>query len=286
MGIYDRAYYRDDPPSSGWSSLSVVAKLILINVGIFVLDAFFVDHAQIGQWMSLKGDWFTHPWRVWEPLTYGFAHDPKNLYHLAFNMLGLWFFGRELEGIYGRRSFLMAYLTMIIGGGLAWLAMTVAAGSPGEQMVIGASGGVMGLVTLYACHFPTKQVLLMGVFPIPIWALAITYFASDITGLVGRQSSSNVAYAAHIGGALTGFLFYRTRLSLDQLVPSANWWKRLVGPKLKVHSPHEPDDDPSTLTARVDQILEKISREGEASLTSRERKVLEDASRRYQRRRQ
>ena len=81
-----------------------------------------------------------------------------------------------------------------------------------------------------------------------------------------------------------GFIFYKTGWTLFSIVPG-NLMKRgasLRRPKLKLHAPEQDD---LLLGERVDAILEKISREGEASLTKDERRVLEDASRRYQKRR-
>jgi hypothetical protein len=57
-------------------------------------------------------------------------------------------------------------------------------------------------------------------------------------------------------------------------------------PKLRVHTPEDETDKPGNLSEEVDRILEKISREGEASLTRQERRILETASRQYQKRRQ
>jgi hypothetical protein len=56
-----------------------------------------------------------------------------------------------------------------------------------------------------------------------------------------------------------------------------------MGPKLRVHDPDEASRD---LSDQVDAILAKISQQGEASLTRKERRTLEEASKRYQRRRQ
>ncbi len=99
-----------------------------------------------------------------------------------------------------------------------------------------------------------------------------------------RGRGDYVAHAAHLGGALFGFIYYKTGWTLFSLFPG-NVLKRGLGqrrPKLKLHSPEQDDE---SLSRRVDEILEKISREGEASLSKDERRVLEDASRRYQKRR-
>jgi hypothetical protein len=99
------------------------------------------------------------------------------------------------------------------------------------------------------------------------------------------SGENNVAYTAHLAGAAFAFLYYRQRWNFGRLTskfPSRALLRRK--PRLKVHEPSEREETP--LQERVDAILEKIHREGEASLTREERRTLEDASRRYQRRKQ
>ena len=91
----------------------------------------------------------------------------------------------------------------------------------------------------------------------------------------------------HLAGACFGFLYYRTGWCLASLIPGKWSFKglsrRLRGTNLRVHREEEPDDAHAEPVSqqRVDEILAKISREGEGSLTSQERRDLEEASRRY-----
>jgi hypothetical protein len=100
-------------------------------------------------------------------------------------------------------------------------------------------------------------------------------------------SANGVANVAHLGGAAFGFVYFRSHINLGRLMPrklsdiSGSLFR--LRPKLRIH---DPADEVVDLNRQVDEILEKISREGEASLTKKERRTLEDASRRYQRRRQ
>jgi hypothetical protein len=88
---------------------------------------------------------------------------------------------------------------------------------------------------------------------------------------------------AHLAGVAYGFLYYRFGWNLGRISTPAWLSRRLPrGPKLKVH--REPPEE--SLEKELDAILEKIGREGEASLTARERATLAEASRRYQRRHQ
>src|SRR5262249_2124387 len=102
MGIYDREYIRNERPS-WFTGLSVVGNLILLNVVVFVAE--WLLGWQSLEVLALTGDLLHEPWKFWELLTYGFLHNPNDLMHIVFNMLGLWFFGRDLEDFYGPKEF-------------------------------------------------------------------------------------------------------------------------------------------------------------------------------------
>ncbi len=281
MGIYDRAYLQEEEHSGAWSpGRSMVTNLIIVNVVIWLSGAVF--EAQLVEWMALKSNLFTHPWQAWQLVTYGFAH--AGAAHLLFNMLGLFFFGRELEGIYGRYEFLRIYLVAIVLAGLVWVAMT--ASQMGMAELVGASGGVMAIVFLWVLHFPTRLVYIWGVLPVPGWALGTFFVVGDLLGLVsqGGGGGPQVANIAHLAGVGFAWIYYRTKMNLGRFVPRrlGDLKPRLNRPKLRIH---DPETESRNLSREVDAILEKISREGEDSLTKKERRTLEEASRRYQRRR-
>src|SRR5436190_19883689 len=126
MGLYDRDYYRNDEPRPGVSSWSAVTTLIVINVAIFVADQFSPELGRSGiHWldahMVLRSDLFSHPWQAWQLLTHGFAHDPVSIMHILGNMFALWLFGRDVEGIYGKKEFYKAYFSLLLLAGLAWV---------------------------------------------------------------------------------------------------------------------------------------------------------------------
>ena len=154
-------------------------------------------------------------------------------------------------------------------------------------MMVGASGAVAGIVVLYALNFPRRTLLLFFVLPIPAWVAGVFLVVSDIWGAMG-QGEGNIAYAAHLGGAALAFLYHQRRWNFGNLLPGRFRWPRLLGglgPRL--HKPENDDhrEDDAVREAEVDRILEKIHREGEGSLTRKERRVLELASRTYQDRR-
>ena len=282
MGIYDRAYLQEEEPSSAWSpGRSMVINLIIVNGVVWLLGA-FLEEQRLNDWLALESNLFTHPWQAWQLLTYGFAHH--DFFHLLFNMLGLFFFGRELEGIYGRFEFLRIYLVAIVLAGLVWVAMSAA--DPRHPELVGASGGVMAIVFLWVRHFPTRMVYIWGVLPVPGWALGTFYVVGDLLGLAGQSSGNGpqVANIAHLAGVGFALAYYKTKMNLGRFIPRklGDLRPRLLRPKLRIH---DPDKEARDLSQKVDAILEKISREGESSLTKKERRTLEDASRRYQQRR-
>ena len=130
MGLYDRDYVRDEPRGSFLGgNRSMVTNLILVNVGVFLLDLVFFNR-RLSEYLALHADLFTHPWNIWQLLTYGFAHESGqpgtpivlgNFAHVGFNMFGLWLFGRDVESIYGRKEFLRIYLSLIVLCGLSWV---------------------------------------------------------------------------------------------------------------------------------------------------------------------
>lgn len=286
MGIYDRDYYRQERGSFSlrWPH-SAVGLLILINVALYLADGLLTseNHA-ITNALTLRVGDLTTPWRWWHFLTYGFAHEsPPNFAHILFNMLGLWFLGRDVEQLYGRGEFLRVYLALILVGGLVWTLVAKLRGAPPEAGVLGASGAVVGVVLLFALNFPRRTVILFPIpIPMPAWVLGVLIVGGDLLQAIGR-TDSQVAYSVHLAGAAFAFFYYRLRWSFSRLGSWFSLDRLRARPRLRVHAPPEQEEN---LTEEVDRILEKIHREGEASLTRKERRALENASRQYQRRRQ
>ncbi len=285
VGIYDRDYYRQERPSvSSYLPSSIVGSIIVLNVAVWLADFFTPQTGVESRWLSdhlaVHVDTLSQPWLWWQYLTAGFAHSPGQFQHILFNMLGLFFLGRDVEDLYGRREFLRLYLVMIVVSFVAWDVVNVLAHTQNAQ-AYGASGAITGVVILYALNFPRRTLLLFFVIPVPAWALGVLLVAWDIFIAISREG--DVAVTAHFAGAAFALLYYQGRWNLTRLTnfrgPSWSLFRRK--PRLRVHQPEEPKTP--ELTEEVDRILAKIYREGEASLTSSERKILETASREYQR---
>jgi membrane associated rhomboid family serine protease len=292
MGIYDRDYQRGDDYDRRPGFNLGAPRMMTTNI-ILVTCALYVLQLVAGPWYTnafeLHADWFRRPWTVYQLLTYGFLHDPTNLWHIVLNMFGLFMFGREVELRYGRIEFLVFYLTAIVVAGLVWTATTIpsaaqAAAGDGIPRALGASGGVVAVVVLFAFNFPFRTVLFMFFLPMPMWVAAAIFVVVDALAAMNVRDAGGVAVTAHLGGALFAFLYYRWGGRLERLLPDRSLlaWLR-PRPKLRVH---DPDAEEETSTDnRVDEILKKIQEHGQESLTYSERRILEEASREYQRRR-
>jgi membrane associated rhomboid family serine protease len=287
VGIYDRDYYRQERPGFFLAMpRSAVVTLILVNVAVYLADALFGGpFHQIDDLLSARVGTLTHPLYWWQFLTYGFVHDPKSLSHIVFNMLALWFLGREVENRYGTAEFTRLYLLLLVVGGVAWAVIGKLTGLHDGASVIGASGAIAGIVVLFALNFPRRIILFMFFLPMPAWVLGVIIVVFDILGTLG-QGARDVAYIVHLAGAAFAFIYFQKRWNFGRLLGGRFQWPRLRSrPRLRVHDPEELEADEGVPEEEVDRILEKIHREGEASLTRKERHILENASREYQRRR-
>lgn len=281
MGIYDRAYYRDEPRSGLLGSRSMVTNLVLLNVAIFLVDYFgrTSDSFHLQEALALDP---TKLWQVWRFVTYGFAHESGLIMHVGFNMFGLWMFGREMEDTYGKAEFLRFYLTAIVLAGLIWLGLEFVKPADLRMPLVGASGGVTAVVLLWVLNFPKRTILFNFFIPMPAWLMGALFIFIGIVG--ATDSRSTTAHSAHLTGAAFAFLYHHNRWNLGKWLPSGGGRFRFRWrPHLKLHNPV---DQEKTLSQQVDRILQKLHNEGEASLTRKERSTLEEASRRYQQRRE
>ena len=150
---------------------------------------------------------------IWQPVTYLFLHG--GVFHILFNMLGLWMFGVELERRWGTQKFVKYYAITGVGAGLTvlavglssrldWLALPLTSLTYSIP-TIGASGALYGVLMAYAFYFPDRPLLMFMLFPIPA-----KYFVM-IIGAIAFLSAPNsqASEAAHLGGLVIGYLYLR-----------------------------------------------------------------------------
>jgi membrane associated rhomboid family serine protease len=235
--------------------------------------------------------------QVWRLVTYAFLHDVDRWapWHIIFNMLALWWFGTDVEDLYGPKEFLAMYLVAAFLGGVAFVVTNVVTGS--SAFCVGASGAVMAVMVLCAIHYPLRRVLVMWLIPVPLWLCVVIAVGADAYYLL-RGIDNGTAVSVHLAGAGFAYLYYKFHWNLTSLWAGLGAWRwPRRRPRLRVYR----DDEPATpvsaaapapardvdehLEAKVDAVLEKVSRHGQDSLTDSEREILFKASEVYKKRR-
>lgn len=237
-----------------------VRILIFVNVAVFFVQMTVGVPPELAfvPWRFL-----TRPWSV---ITYMFLHG--GMWHLAFNMLSLYFFGPQVESRLGSPSFARLYFISGVSGAL--LSALITPRAP----IIGASAGVFGVMLAFAHFWPDARIMIWGIIPVParVLVLLTTVFAL-MSGLGGY--GGGIAHFAHLGGYGGAFLYlrwlerrrgeFRRRATapspLAPKLPS-------TPPVIEMQRVHEVNRD------EVNRILDKISAQGMSSLTYEERVFL------------
>lgn len=291
MGYQERDYYReegtDDP--LGIRSLSMTTKIIIVTALAYLVDLFFGGPLHtVTAHLALKADWWLQPWKAYQLLTYGFAHDSQKINHILFNMIGLWFFGQMLEQRWGGLGLLKFYLVSIVVCGLFWSARHFFFGIPTGGL-IGASGGVTACIIMFCLLYPQARVYML-IFPMPAWVAGLLIIASNVAGIDFQPADANksrTAFDVHLVGAAFAAIVWALKIDFGRWkwfnIPGG-WLRKVQGwfksrPNLRVHSDTGYQDDDDDLEAEGDRILSKISTQGDASLTTKERRTLEQYSR-------
>ncbi len=292
MAWQDREYARES--GQGGFSLgipglvrSVTTTLIIINVAVFVLDLFLKERGQAGPLFQFGA--FTRltalsQLQIWRFVTYQFLH--AGIWHLLFNMIALYFFGPIMEQWWGSRRFLAFYLLCGMSG--AWLYSVlsysgVLTDNP-LMPLVGASGSIFGILIGAALVAPKVRVLVLFIIPMSLRTMAWLILGyATFAVLTGLNNAGGEA--AHLGGAVLGFLLVKRAHALDwaaekgggagdgTAVPKKNSWAKKKQAEAEAVAAEE---------AEVDRILIKVRDHGLPSLTDKEKKTLAKASERLQ----
>jgi membrane associated rhomboid family serine protease len=200
------------------SNARAVKILIAANVVMYLLQNYMQQPSGRNGFEELFELWPLTPddarvhFHVWQIITYAFLHDTRTIYHLLFNMLGLWMFGAEIERTVGEWWLLACYFASVITAALTQLFVPALFGAP-PAPTIGASGGVFGLLLAYALLFPHRKVVpLIPPIPMPAWLFATLYAGLELfMGVTGTLSG--IAHFAHLGGMIGSALV-------------VTWWRR------------------------------------------------------------
>ncbi len=236
-----------------------IRNLLIITVIVFILQMVPGIGTIIMRFGALVPSLVFKEWQIWRLFTYVFLHG--NPWHILFNMLALWMFGVEIEHRWGTKRFLIFYFIGGIGAGLLSFLMW-------NAFIIGASGAVLALLTVYAFYFPHRRILMFFIFPVPVWIAVIIIGAISI---VMAGQSDGVAHLTHLGGIIVAILYlkyYNQVMSSITHVHAVKAEKKMRGrAAVKIQKDRYFEEV-------IDPILKKISEQGMDSLSKEERKNL------------
>ena len=292
----DRDYMRRRPENTAQTGLKCVYALIAVNVAVYLFTLARQRFAIDVLWLS--PDHFRDG-MYWQPLTAMFMHGGFG--HILFNMWGLYIFGGIVAPRLGGRGFFALYMATGLLGNLVWLATSWNS----QAVLCGASGAVMAVTAAAAVMAPETPMLLFFIpFPVKLRTMAVVFFAIDVLLQISGEQSG-VAYLAHIGGFISGYLFlklfFRREILWDPLEALAGR-RRYRAPRNNNggasasgwtyrHSPDRGADAGPNFSAgsnfgfngtrvsrrELDYLLDKISRTGINSLTEQELQRLKQA---------
>ncbi len=148
---------------------------------------------------------------IWQPLTYMFAH--ADISHLLVNMLGLFFFGTQVERSMGSKEFLLFYFATGLLAGLVSFGIYVATGA-WYTMLLGASGAVFAVLLAFAVVNPEALIYLYGIIPIRAPVMVLGYAGIEIASQLFSFRSS-VAHLTHLAGFLWAWLYFLVRFGIN-----------------------------------------------------------------------
>ena len=299
MGILDRDYYRDDRRGWGDAGFRAVPALIAVTVGVFVVQLFSPPGPNGFDSLYRYGAFYFNgvaDGEVWRLLTSFFVHNPRSLFVIILGMLALYWFGTDMEDLYGTRRFLRFYLLAGLTVSVGKVALGVAGVDP-AVLTAGAGGPLFAVLTLYALHFPTRQILLMFVIPVPVGALVAVLIVVYALFFVGG-GGSKMEIAVPLLGAAFGAAYYKLAHSGYSRRDRDDYRRaERPRPKLTLRPALSADDDEDStpdapvrsrssrpdeyLEAKLDAVLEKMAKSGRESLTEEENAVLLKASEVY-----
>lgn len=232
--------------------------------------------------LSLHANVFAFLRKPWGLLTYMFTH--LEFLHILFNMLNLYWFGNIFRSFLGNQRVLPLYLVGGIAGGIAYLLVYNLAFGGVNAPMIGASASVMALLIACATKLPNYEIGLLFIGSIRLKWLALIVIILDLISLTQGNVGGIVA---HMGGALTGFVYIKLLNNGTDVCQPLIW---LFNRRLRVEAPKrsfKPKKSPLKLVKpsqeenkqlRLDQLLDKINDNGIDSLSPEEKAWLKKMS--------
>lgn len=244
-----------------------VRLLLIVNAAVFVVN--MVVTGRVVNWLGLSWENVADAYGLGalRLLTHQFVHSFHDPWHIFWNMLMLYFFGTMVEEEIGKRRVLRLYVIAGLVGGIVQLLLMLAMGR--DPVAVGASGSVYGIMTWAALAHPRATVFLI-VWPIPLGVLVavlvgIGVYMSYVELVADVQTG--VAHGGHVGGALWGFLAWKLARA------GADPWRRFDSWRAE-----RSRASAARKRQRLDELLDKVHRQGIGALSGSERRFLQRAS--------
>ncbi|GAB3539701.1 rhomboid family intramembrane serine protease [Spirosoma fluminis] len=290
---------------------NTLVQLILINTVVFLVLLLAkvsltmaekkIVYDLILEQLTIPGSITTFLHRPWTLITYFFSHE--EIFHILYNMLFLYWFGRLIDEYLGSRRLIGLYIMGGLAGGLLFLAMynLVPYFESRVQLahMLGASAAAFSVAVGAATLLPNYTFHLLFFGPVRIKYIVFFFVILSIAQSAGANAGGNLA---HLGGAIMGFCYVKLLQSGTDLGRPIYWivdgWSNLLKPKPAVKVSYRQRSSASTQAStyatagstasaistpdqdEVDTILDKISRSGYESLTREEKQKLFRASQR------
>ena len=263
-------------------SLSVMGqlqKLIVINIIFFIIPLilntflwlFELKDISILDYFVVEADLMSLIFKPWSLITYGFLHGSFS--HLFWNMIMLFYFGNILVNYFGDKRLLNVFFNGILFGGIIYIIsynlFPVFTGV--SSKMIGSSAGVMAVLFYITSYNPNHTIRFFFV-NIKLLYIAVFLLLMDIIQIPVENSGGHIA---HLGGALIGFLMYRSFKGIDFVDIYTNLSTRKNNKKIKRNKTFSGSNFDQK---KIDSILDKISESGYESLTKEEKNYLFKAS--------
>lgn len=282
----------------------IVVRLIYINVAVFIVTFLagvvckLMGWGEIGSFSFLAfpasfDKFLLQPWSI---ITYMFMHG--GVWHILFNMLCLYWFGeiflmsfstKHLRGLYFLGGIAGAVLFMLSYNIFPYFQPAI-----DSSVVVGASASILAIIIAVAYRQPNYRVQLFLIGNVSLKYLALFAIVLDLLFITSSNAGGHIA---HLGGALSGWIF---AASLNKGVDLTSWINKILDffggifhystwhlkPKMKVHyhnnAKRETDEQYNQRKKRqdeeIDRILDKLKKSGYGSLSEEEKKRLFDAS--------
>ena len=263
-------------------SLSVMGqlqKLIVINIIFFIIPLllntflwlFELKDISILDYFVVEADLMSLIFKPWSLITYGFLHGSFS--HLFWNMIMLFYFGNILVNYFGDKRLLNVFFNGILFGGIIYIIsynlFPVFTGI--SSKMIGSSAGVMAILFYITSYNPNHTIRLFFV-NVKLLYIAVFLLLMDIIQIPVENSGGHIA---HLGGALIGFLMFRSFKGIDFVDIYTNLITRKNNKKIKRNKTFSGSNFDQK---KIDSILDKISESGYESLTKEEKNYLFKAS--------